>query len=349
MAEGGKDPLWPMPTVPPKFATFSLGGGRPNGCAAEKCERWHAGIDLQRAPDKALVVAPEDGTIVGLDKGWTEGTRAIFFVTDSGLFLVLGGVIAGSHKEWGRKVGAKVARGGELGRIVGGYGMLHFETYAATPGRTANSRWWQDDPPPEGLLNPANYVERMVGKDASLLLTRQRLQALADLGYYKGDVGAAWGTEATEALKTAQAALGVAVDGKWGPSHRGRDPGRAGKGSLQLPRGLRRGLGELRRQQRRSLTDAHRRRRRGGPHPRGSHRGGGRVDAAAASARGDGTMKAYSKLPEVDGLAQLAQDRRRQGWALIVTGASTMLAGLVIGYAFGAAHTLRARRDGHGN
>jgi len=60
-------------------------------------------------------------------------------------------------------------------------------------------------------------------------------------------------------------------------------------------------------------------------------------------------MKAYTKLPETDGLAQLAQDRRRQGWALIVTGASTMLAGLVIGYAFGAAHTLRARRDGHGN
>jgi hypothetical protein len=29
MAEGGKDPLWPMPTVTPKFATWSLGGGRP--------------------------------------------------------------------------------------------------------------------------------------------------------------------------------------------------------------------------------------------------------------------------------------------------------------------------------
>jgi len=60
-------------------------------------------------------------------------------------------------------------------------------------------------------------------------------------------------------------------------------------------------------------------------------------------------MKATSKLP-TDGLTQLAQDLRRQGWALIVTGASTMLAGLVIGYAFGAAHTLGpARRDGHGN
>ncbi|MBL9100901.1 MAG: hypothetical protein JNL82_08080 [Myxococcales bacterium] len=62
-------------------------------------------------------------------------------------------------------------------------------------------------------------------------------------------------------------------------------------------------------------------------------------------------MKAATRLPEGDGLTQLAQDRQRQGWALVVTGASTMLAGLVIGYAFGAAHTLRTnpRRDGHGN
>jgi hypothetical protein len=218
MAEGGVDPLWPMPDVTPKFATWSLGGGRPDGCTLETCQRWHAGVDLQRAPDRALVVAPEDGTIAGLDKGWTEGTKAIFFVTDSGLFLVLGGVIAGSHKEWSRKAGDKIKRGGELGRIVGSYGMLHFETYAAGPGRTANSRWWKDDPPPEGLRNPANYVQRMVGQSASLLQTRQRLQALTDLGHYTGDVGAAWGSAATEALKKAQAALGVEVDGKWGPN-----------------------------------------------------------------------------------------------------------------------------------
>jgi len=218
MAEGGPDPLWPMPTVTPKFATWSLGGGRPSSCAADKCERWHAGVDLTGAPDKALVVAPEDGTIAALDKGWTEGTRAIFFVTDSGLFLVLGGIIAGSHKEWGRKTGDKVKKGGELGRIVGSYGMLHFETYAATPGRTANSRWWRDDPPPEGLLNPANYIERMVGDSVSLLQTRQRLQALKDLGHYNGDVGAAWGADQAEVLKKAQAALGVTADGKWGPA-----------------------------------------------------------------------------------------------------------------------------------
>jgi hypothetical protein len=218
MAEGGKDPVWPLPTVKPNFATWSLGGGRPWGCAQDKCERWHAGVDLTNAPQGAVVIAPEDALIVGLDKGWTDGTRAIFLRTDSNLFLVLGGVIAGSHKEFGLTTGGRVRRGEKLGRIVGSYGMLHFEAYAATPDRTANSRWWKEDPAPEGLLNPINYIERMVGANASLLQTRQRLQALKDLGHYTGDVGAPWSEAATAALKKAQTALGVEADGKWGPA-----------------------------------------------------------------------------------------------------------------------------------
>jgi hypothetical protein len=217
MAEGGKDPIWPLPSVTPKFATWSLGGGRPFGCAAGKCERWHAGVDLTGAPQGALVIAPEDGKLVGLDKGWTDGTRAIFMVTDSGLFLVLGGIIAGSHKEFSQTPGARVKRGDKLGRIVGSYGMLHFETYAATPDRVTNSRWWKDDPPPEGLRNPIHYLERMIGAKASLLQTRQRLEALKQLGHYTGDVDAAWGAPAIDALKKAQAALGVQIDGTWGP------------------------------------------------------------------------------------------------------------------------------------
>ena len=217
MAEGGKEPVWPLPSVTPKFATWSLGGGRPSGCTEGKCERWHAGVDLTGAPQGAVVIAPEDALIVGLDKGWTDGTRAIFLRTDSNLFLVLGGVIAGSHREFGLTTGGRVRRGEKLGRIVGSYGMLHFETYAATPDRTANSRWWREDAPPAGLLNPANYIERMVGAKASLLQTRQRLQALKDLGHFTGDVGAAWDAAAIEALKKAQAALGVQVDAKWGP------------------------------------------------------------------------------------------------------------------------------------
>jgi hypothetical protein len=218
MAEGGKDPVWPLPTVKPNFATWSLGGGRPWGCAQDKCERWHAGVDLTGAPQGALVIAPEDALIVGLDKGWTDGTRAIFLRTDSNLFLVLGGVIAGSHKEFGLTTGGRVRRGEKLGRIVGSYGMLHFETYAATPDRTANSRWWKDDPAPEGLLNPINYIERMVGANASLLQTRQRLQALKDLGPLHRRRRGPVERRRHEALKKAQAALGVEADGKWGPA-----------------------------------------------------------------------------------------------------------------------------------
>jgi murein DD-endopeptidase MepM/ murein hydrolase activator NlpD len=217
MAVGGDDPTWPLPTVTPKFATWSLGGGRPSPCTVSTCQRWHAGIDLTGAPDGAVVVAPEDGVVVGVDKGWTDGTRAMFLKTDSGLFLVLGGMHAGSPKDFGIQSGQRVTKGQKLGKIVGSYGMLHFETYKAEPTRTANSRWWKDEAPPDGLLNPINYVERMVGKEASLVQTRQRLQALADLGFYKGNVTAPWGPEAEDALRRAQEALGVGVDGKWGP------------------------------------------------------------------------------------------------------------------------------------
>ena len=95
--------------------------------------------------------------------------------------------------------------------------MLHLETYKAEATRKANSRWYRDDPPPEGLLNPTGYVERMVGDKVSLLQTRQRLEALRELGHYKGDVAAPWGAAATDALKQALTALAVGVDGKWGP------------------------------------------------------------------------------------------------------------------------------------
>src|SRR5690606_6285080 len=70
---------------------------------------------------------------------------------------------------------------------------------------------------PAGLLNPTNYVERMVGDKISLLQTRQRHEALATLGYFKGDVASAWGPSSVEALRNAQAALAINIDGKWGP------------------------------------------------------------------------------------------------------------------------------------
>ena len=127
-----------------------------------------------------------------------------------------GGFKAGSHKEYGVVHGQEVRKGDKLGRVLGSYGMIHLETYEAAS-RTANSVWWESEPPPDGLLNPTNYVERMVGDRVSLLQTRQRHEALKVLGYYNGDVAAAWSSASTEALRAAQTALGIGVDGKWGP------------------------------------------------------------------------------------------------------------------------------------
>ena len=217
MAEGASAPVWPLPDTRPKFATWSLCGGRPFGCG-EDCKRWHAGIDLVGAKDKALVVAPEAATIVKLDAGWSEGARAVFLRTDTGLFLVLGGTIAGSGDEFGRTRGERVPAGASLGRVKGSYGMIHFETYADPDGsRTANSRWYVGEPIPEGLVNPLNYVQRAADVDATLDSNDQRQQALLDLGYDPDPVGSGWGSASKAAVKEAQAELGLDADGVWGP------------------------------------------------------------------------------------------------------------------------------------
>ncbi|MDC0716192.1 peptidoglycan-binding domain-containing protein [Nannocystis bainbridge] len=216
MAVGDASPAWPLPTVTPKFATWSVGGGRPFGCTLETCKRWHAGIDLTGAPDGALITAPEEALVVGLDRPWDDNAKAAFLRTKTGLFLVLGGFKQGSHKEYGIQQGQEVRKGDKLGRIHGPYGMIHLETYKAET-RSANSVWWKTEGPPSGLLNPTNYVERMVGDKVSLLQTRQRHEALAALGVYKGDVAAEWGPASIEALRAAQTSLGIDADGKWGP------------------------------------------------------------------------------------------------------------------------------------
>jgi hypothetical protein len=206
-----------MPAVKAKFALWSFGGGRPFGCDLGDCERWHAGIDLTGAVGGALVVSPEDATVVAVDRGWSSGSKAIFLRTDTGLFLVLGGVIKGSSKEFDVEAGQLVKRGDSLGRVLGSYGMIHFETYVADD-RTKNSPWWKGQPPPPGLLNPTNYVERMIGDRISLVRTIQRHEALAELGYYVGPVDSPWGETSKAALLAAQEALGVKSDGVWGPN-----------------------------------------------------------------------------------------------------------------------------------
>ena len=217
MAEGDAEPTWLLPDVRPRFATWSLCGGRPFGCG-EDCKRWHAGVDLVGAKQGDLVVAPESGTLVRLDAGWSQGTRAVFMRTDSGLFLVLGGTIAGSGKEFEREAGARVARGDAVGRVLGSYGMIHFETYADPDAkRTHNSRWYLGDAPPEGLRNPLNYVQRAAGVTTTMDTYAQRQQALLDLGYHPDPAGEPWGERSKKALQEAQRALGLEGDGIWGP------------------------------------------------------------------------------------------------------------------------------------
>ena len=218
MAEGDSSPAWPLSGVAPKFALWSFGGGRPFGCKEPSCERWHAGVDLTGAQDRTIVVAPESGQIVAVDRGWSGASKAVDLRTDTGLFVVLGGFIEGSPAEFGVKAGTRVSKGQKLGRVLGSYGMIHLETYTADPDRTTNSPWWKGKPPPEGILNPTNYVERAAGRRPSLLRASQRHGALAALGFFKGSLGASWGGPSEAALRAAQAALGVAVDGVWGPA-----------------------------------------------------------------------------------------------------------------------------------
>ncbi len=218
MAVGDPKPAWPMPSVKPRFATWSIGGGRPFGCSGESCARWHAGIDLTRAPNRAVVVAPEDGIVTAVDRGWSGDAKAVFLRTDSGLFLVLGGFIRGSSAEFGITPNKQVRKGERLGRVLGSYHMIHLETYIGDRQRTRNSIWRRGKPPPTGLLNPTNYIQRMVGDRISLVRTVQRHEALARLGHYSGERDAPWGSASEAATRAAQTALGIEVDGKWGPA-----------------------------------------------------------------------------------------------------------------------------------
>jgi hypothetical protein len=239
---------------------------------------------------------------------------------------VLGGIIAGSHKEWGRKVGDKVKKGGELGRIVGSYGMLHFETYAATPDRTKNSRWYRDDPPPEGLRNPANYLERMVGDtgvaaaDAPAPPGPQRPRPLQRRRRRRVGLGR------REALKKAQAALGVAVGRQVGPEHRGRDPER--------PAGL---GGRGRGPRATSATCSSPLRTVGGIVAGIADRQPHRCD------RGDDSVAA---APHRRRRRERHRNPRwRQRLTLVAFGTSTMLTGLAIGYALGLRSTRCSERS----
>lgn len=206
-------PAWPLPGLAPKFSATSFGYQRPFTCE-DNCERWHCGMDLVDASHDQLVVATEDARIVSVNLGWTAGTRALAATTREHV-LIYGGLVPGSWSSHGIAEGANVRRGQPLGNLVGSYGMLHFEIYAAD-GRTTNSRWYIDDPPPQGIMNPVNYVQIAAGRQPTRETPPQRHEALALLGFYHGPLVTPWDQASKDALMRAQQALGLTADGIWG-------------------------------------------------------------------------------------------------------------------------------------
>lgn len=209
-------PLWPLPNTEPRFWVQSLCYKRPYTCTGKSCKRWHCGVDLTGVRGGAWVIAAEDCTLIGVERGWTEGTRHIF-AKNARTYATYGGLIAGSTKALGLKAGQRVPAGTRLGKIAGSYKMLHFELYDGEHELSGNQRWWLGDPPPPALLNPINYLQSAAGQTATRETSPQRHQALRDLGHYSGPVWAPWGEPSEVALRSAQRALGLDVDGQWGP------------------------------------------------------------------------------------------------------------------------------------
>lgn len=215
MALGHPEPTFILEGCPPKFAAWSFGGGRPFNCSHADCVRWHAGIDVVCNGTPA-VLTPELCTIEAVDRNWSIGSKAVFARTATGLYLVFGGTIRGSGDEWNVKEGDEIPQGKPIGRVHDRYGMIHFETYKDDPARISNSRWYIHEPPPEGILNPTNYIQRAAGQEQTLESYTQIRKALLLLGFSPMQAGP-WIEEDTVALTEAQELLGLEPDGLWGP------------------------------------------------------------------------------------------------------------------------------------
>ncbi len=216
IAGGDPQPTWLLPDTKPKFAEWSFGGGRPFNCPANSCKRFHCGVDLINAKQGAIVVTPEDCEIIAIDRNWSNAAKAVFARTTTGLFLVFGGTIRGSGEEWGLRTGQLIAKGAPIGRVLGSYGMIHFETYV-DDGRTKNTPWYVGEEPPVGLLNPTNYVQRAAGQPETIESWTQIRAALAAMGFNPAKSGV-WEALDTAALVEAQKKLGLESDGIWGPA-----------------------------------------------------------------------------------------------------------------------------------
>ena len=151
----GAAPLWPLP----KRRTIKSGGkfGKRRPLLSGDPTTHHAGIDIGGKYGDAIV-APEDGTIIK-NQGWDGPNAVATLLQTKDRVLLFGAVRPGSRFKPGTEVkrGQKIA---EVGRYPGGSQMLHFETYRI--GTTKNHRWYWGESQPDILLDPTDYVARMV-------------------------------------------------------------------------------------------------------------------------------------------------------------------------------------------
>jgi len=209
-----------LPDVAPAFSERSTCFKRPFTCT-DDCKRWHAGIDIKAKGAGVRVVAAERCSVIAgaggkVERGWTSGTRQLF-CRNADSWAVYGGIQPGSALAQGIKAGAVIEAGEPLGVLAQGYGMLHFELYDGAEQLKGNQRWWAGETPPPALRNPLGYVQVAAGMTRTLGTVIERHESLQRLGYYAGALFAPWSDASTQALRAAQAALGVEADGVWGP------------------------------------------------------------------------------------------------------------------------------------
>ena len=172
-------PVWPIATNDSRKGQVAYtdesgeihGNGARRFHAARDDGRWHNGVDLySNAGDPVLAIA--DGTVVAAQT-FHLGTDAIL-VEHDGMVALYGEVEPGSWKEFGVKVGARVAQGDPIARIgcmVGTMAdcdshMLHFEAYA--PGTRQNKQWYGSSSPPPALRDPTLVLLAAAGSGANV-------------------------------------------------------------------------------------------------------------------------------------------------------------------------------------
>ncbi len=131
-------------------------GGTRFGASREDGTRNHAGIDLQAAPNQAIV-AMEPGVVLGNIPGFVKLDAMV--VQHPSVIAVYAevtsvGLIAGTHV----RAGQTIARGA---LNYEGNSMLHMELWALGRAPKAYTPWYRGKAPPAGLLDPTAYLKSL--------------------------------------------------------------------------------------------------------------------------------------------------------------------------------------------